>query len=1038
MTDAIRQQIDEKNLQMAELYRQGRYEDAVPIAVQVRELTRQDLGEDHPDYAASLNNLAELYRAMGNYAAAEPLYRRAIEIDLKALGENHPGYATDLNNLAALHDTMGNYAVAEPLYRQALGIRRQALGEADPDYAITVTRLANTYKLMGNYAAAEPLYREALEIWRKALGEDHPTYAIGLDNLAALYGDMGKYVAAEALCQQAIEIWRKAVGENHRDFAIGIDNLARLYRKMGNYAAAMPVQRQAVEIWRKMVGEAHPDFAISIDNLARLYLEMGNYAAAEPLYREAVAIRRKVLGENHPGYATGLNNLAALYQVMGDYDAAKPLLLQALGIQQALGEDHPDFATSLEGLAAVYENMHYYDVPRQLYRQVIEIRRKVQGEDHPDYAATLNKLARLYHCIRDYAAAEPLYHQVLHIQQKALGEDHPDYASSLNELAVLYCQCGRPAEALMVMERSAAIHDQMIGQIFSIGSESQRMAYLATLQVNLYVFLSQVLQYLSDSREAVQAGLELVLRRKAIGAEVLAAQRDAVLGGRYPALESKLQEWMTLRRQIAEKTLAGPGPEGPEAHQKLLAEWTAWKEHLEEELAHQIPEMNLEQKLRAANRDAVVQALPAGAVLLEFTRFGEYRFTPGIAPGFDKIPFKVLAWDGDPWIRPRYLAFVLPAGKPDNIKMVDLGEAEPIERMVAAFRSSITGGERSLRPGEALPSMSTNEGTDLRRAVFDPLVPALGGCTRLFLAPDGDLTQLPFEALPAGAGRYLIDDYQISYLTVGRDVLRFGAASSGQGQNPLVVADPDFDLGMAAVSIPTAETRPRGRQSRALDASVLHFDPLPGTHTEGEHIGARLGVQPWLKGTALEGRLKSSTSPRILHIATHGFFLEDQKRDPSLGQSGLGRLSHAMENPLLRSGLALAGANTWLQEKPLPAEAEDGILTAEDVSGLDLLDTELVVLSACETGLGQVQVGEGVFGLRRAFVLAGAKTLVMSLWKVPDRQTQELMEDFYARVLAGEGRAEALREAQLAMKSKCPELLYWGAFICQGDPGPLS
>jgi CHAT domain-containing protein len=148
-------------------------------------------------------------------------------------------------------------------------------------------------------------------------------------------------------------------------------------------------------------------------------------------------------------------------------------------------------------------------------------------------------------------------------------------------------------------------------------------------------------------------------------------------------------------------------------------------------------------------------------------------------------------------------------------------------------------------------------------------------------------------------------------------------------------------------------------------------------------------------------------------------------------------LGQRLENPLLRSGLALAGANTWSRAGLLPAEAEDGILTAEDVSGLDLLATELVVLSACETGLGEVRVGEGVFGLRRAFILAGTKSLIMSLWKVPDQQTQELMGDFYRRILSGQPRADALREAQLAMKARYPQPYYWGAFICQGDPGPL-
>jgi CHAT domain-containing protein len=279
--------------------------------------------------------------------------------------------------------------------------------------------------------------------------------------------------------------------------------------------------------------------------------------------------------------------------------------------------------------------------------------------------------------------------------------------------------------------------------------------------------------------------------------------------------------------------------------------------------------------------------------------------------------------------------------------------------------------------------------------------------------------------------------------------------------------------------------------SRDLDRGRYHFPRLPGTRAEGERVGRRLGVRPLLSSAALEERVKACSSPRVLHLATHGFFLPDPQRDLNrLGRNlelmdigaapGLGRLiGPGMESPMLRSGLALAGANTFLRGGPLPDEAEDGLLTAEDVTGLDLVDTELVVLSACETGLGAVHVGEGVFGLRRAFIVAGAKTLVMSLWKVPDLATAFLMDRFYDNLLTrGLDRDLALSAAQRATRDATvaelrrewltPEMIerlaagdvsarrhleqlaqkpddhkpferpfFWGAFICQGDPSPL-
>ena len=1080
-SDDLTQQIDQLNQALARLYHQGRYQEAIALATQARELARQYKGQVHPGYANSLNNLALLHQAMGDHAAALPLSRRALEIHRTALGENHPGYAISLNNLAVLHRQMGDHAAALPLFRQALEIHRTALGESHPAYATSLNNLAGLYQAMGDHAAARPLCRQALEIRRTALGENHPDYAASLNNLAGLHRAMGDHAAALPLYRQALEIFRAALGENHPDYATSLNNLAMLYQDMGDHAAALLLFRQALEIRRTALGENHPDYAASLNNLARLYEDMGDHAAALPQYREALEIRRAALGENHPHYAASLNNLAELYRALGDHAAALPLCRQALEIRRAaLGEDHPDYAAGLNNLAGLYAAMGDHAAALPLFRQALEINRTALGENHPDYAAGLNNLAGLHQAMGDHAAALPLYRRALEIRRTALGENHPYYSVSLNNLAGLYAATGRASEAMPLMEKAAAIDDRMIGQILAIGSERQRAAFLNTEVARLYAFLSLVLQHLGDSPNAIHAAFELVLRRKAVAAEAVATQRDALLGGKYPALQPRLLDLAALRMQIARKTLAGPGPEGLESHLRGLAEWDAQKERLEAELARQIPEMNLEQKLRAADRRAVALNLPEGVALVEFVRFP--------VRDFQAVPAR-----GEPqWKPARYVAFILPGGAPDDVQMIDLGEAEPIDRLIADFRAGIIaeaetndGRDMAKRPEEAALYVQRGAGSDLRAALFDRLAPALGSRTRLLIAPDGDLARLPFEVLPTAGGRRLIDDYQISYLSCGRDVLRFGAVATGQPGGPLVVADPDFDLetvpmrepaqpkagfwsrllsrGKKATaapiqSVPALATTASaaGRHSRDLDRDRgdYHFHRLPGTRAEGERVAVLLDVSPWLDATALEGRLKTAChSPRILHLATHGFFLPDQPRDLnregrgfgfdfgefSGAKDGLARLSGPMmENPMLRSGLALAGANTWLKAGNLPEEAEDGLLTAEDVTGLDLLATELVVLSACETGLGQVHVGEGVFGLRRAFVLAGAKTLVMSLWKVPDEPTRELMEDFYGRLLAGQGRAEALREAQLAMKAKYPDPYYWGAFICQGDPSPLG
>ena len=807
---------------------------------------------------------------------------------------------------------------------------------------------------------------------------------------------------------------------------------------------------------------------------------MDDNATSLPLYRRAAEIARSALGENHQHYAIYLSNLAAAHRAIGEYASARQVFHQVLEIQSsALGENHPGCATSLSALASLCLAMGDVESARHYSRQSLEIRRSALGEAHPDYAMSLAVLGCVSEVEGDYASALDYYNRGAETLRATKGDGHPTYAKLLLMQAVVLARAGRTSESMLRVEQALSLQDTALGQVLAIGSERQRISYITHARMFTDCYLSILTQHFSESPSVIGRALDLVLRRKAVSAEALATQRDAILGGKYPELEPKLRQLNALRMQVARKTLAGPGPEGLESYKRKLAETNAEKEQAEAELAREIPEMNLEGWLRASDRRAVALALPEGTALVEFVR--RARFSPRAAPA-----------RGEPrnGSRARYVAFVLPAAAPDDVQMIDLGQAEPIDGLVADFRAGIiaeaaAGGSRDMtrRRAEARSTAEGGPGQSLRATVFDTLARAINSRTRLLIAPDGDLARLPFEVLPTVDGRCLIDAYQISYVTSGRDVLRFAAAVTGQPGDPLVVAerlrsrrdDPDrsgspslfwprlLGRGKKAVktprpSVPIPETAacPAGRQSRDLDRdrSDYHFHRLPGTRVEGERVATRLGVFPWLDATAMEGRLKTACrSPQILHLATHGFFLPDQQRDLNREGRGLGfdiaEFSDAqggltwlsgpmMENPMLRSGLALAGANTWLRAGNPPQEAEDGLLTAEDVTGLDLLATELVVLSACETGLGRVHAGEGVFGLRRAFVLAGAKTLVMSLWKVPDEQTGELMEDLYRRLLAGEGRVEALRKAQLVMKKKYPDPYYWGSFICQGDPSPLG
>ena len=407
---------------------------------------------------------------------------------------------------------------------------------------------------------------------------------------------------------------------------------------------------------------------------------------------------------------------------------------------------------------------------------------------------------------------------------------------------------------MTLMLQAAAIDDRTIGQVFSISSESQRHGLPRDRARTLRGFLSLVLRHFGPSPEAVRAALDLVLRRKAITTEALSAQRDAVLGGKYPSLETPLRRLADLRMQIARDPgrpgIGGleyaPAPTGAVAPPKRTAGSRIGPPDPRDEPGAETPQ---------GDRRAVALALPEGVSLVEFVRFHVFDFQAVPARGEQQ------------WQPARYLAFVFMPGQPDDVQMIDLGEAEPIDRLIADFRGGITG-EAETRAGRNMvhdrttpsrrASPAANVGPALRAAVFDPLVPALGGRTRLLLAPDGDLTRLPFEVLPDADGRLLIDDYRISYVGCGRDVLRFGAATTGPPAEPLVVADPDFDLAAEDAAPSAAERR---RESPPSPATCdrdgdCHFDRLPGTRGRASGSPPCWASKPWLDAHALEGRLK--------------------------------------------------------------------------------------------------------------------------------------------------------------------------------------
>jgi CHAT domain-containing protein/Flp pilus assembly protein TadD len=1071
------------NNQVRRLSDQGKYEEAIPLAERALEIrTRTGNVSEDSDYFESLLSLASLYSLTGRDAKAIPLFLQVAEIARNALGPEHPAYATTLNNLADSYRKAGHYEKAEPLFLQAAEIRRKVLGSEHPDYARSLHNLAILYYHTGRYDKAEPLLRQAEEIFKKSVGAQHPAYASSLTGLATLYLVAGRYDEAEPLYLQAAEIFKQALGAEHHDYATSLTDLAELYRLAGRYDKAGPLYLQAAEIFKKALGAQHAKYASSLNNLAAFYKSIGRDDKAESLYLQAAEIFKKALGPEHADYATSLNNLAELYEENGSYDKAEPLYLQATEIfKKALGADHPTYAASLHNLAELYGATRRFDKAEPLMVAAAEIYKKGLGAEHPDYARSLNSLSALYFRIGRYDKAEPLVLLAAEIRRKVLGAEHQDYASSLKNLAVLYEVTGRSKEAFSSLNQAMNIEQTNLRRVFGVSSEAAMSAYLSTVSGSLDSLVSIAASQQVNDGMAGEMVLKWSLRRKGIILDTLVQFREAqLLAQSDPTVAASAARLRFLRQQMSNLPLNRPVGMSDEEMQQQMKKLGDEADQLEADLNRKLAAQRQEQPIDDIDVPAVRKKLPANTALIEFVRSEIYQFK---ATGKEHR-----------WKPAHYFAFAMTSGPDTPVRMIDLGLAGPIDDAIKTMRTSFVDfGEKWKADRSGLVNEVEEEkqfkltSKKLYDLVFAPLRKELSPSIKMvYLAPDDQLNLVPFDALVDSDNKYLIDEgYRFAYLSSGRDLLRSAPKSTAQAT--VVVADPDYDMATGAraqkakellaesakpptdtvnntqvAALPKnssaySSTLPdkvqRSTRSRTRNGKwdSLPASPLEAQDVERELMATDYGpVKEYLKGQALEEVFKQIRSPRVLHVSTHGFFPEqsaetETKEGPIdlrtgsvaiIGQKLLARAG----NPLLQSGLVLAGANSIGEKKPEGTEVDDGWVTADEIAMMNLQGTELVVLSACGSGLGAVSAGEGVYGLRRAFQNAGAQTIVSTLFEVPDKESREIMRSFYEGLKNKKTKLDALHEAQLRMIAErrkaegAAHPFFWASFVLTGNP----
>ncbi|MGB9205336.1 MAG: CHAT domain-containing protein [Terriglobales bacterium] len=1008
----------------------------------------------------TLDALAKLAQYRGdlsvdveNYTLAHDYSARAVELGQR-LAPDSLLLAESLYDLGFAEYTLDNDAGAREHYLAALRIQKELAPGGSVEQTDILYRLGEMELNFTNFATARQYLEEGVAISERLAPESYHLVK-NLNELAIVEEAEGDLPAARGHFQRVLGIVEKL----HRDVGFITLNLGNVALEQYDFASARDYYERALAHFQRVRpnGMGVPK---ALSNLGSTFYQQGDLASALEYRQRAVVLFEEKVGASIET-ASELSGMGDISRAQGNLSSAADYYHKALEMREKLAPDSLHVSNSLRDLAKLARAQQNRNMAVEYDRRALDLGKK----SCPNFFCVpgiLNDLGELAYEQGDLAGSESYLRQAVDIREKSLGPMHPDLARSLNDLALTEAALGRRSDALALALRAENIGAAHLRVSVRTLAERQALAYEAIRASGLDLALTLAAGP-ANAPSARSEVFDAVIRSRALVFDELAARHRSAYGSGDPEVMQLASQLSFARTRLATLVFRGAGDMKPEAYRNLLEEASRGKEKAERMLAEKSAAFRQEQARTQLGLKEIAAALPPGSALVAFIRYAKRDLQKPVA---SKVA---------PEAVPSYAAFVLRAGKQEP-DFVPLGAAREIESLLTAWRSDIARQTEavniSARTGE---DAYRRTGAALRRKIWDPLVPGLGDNKDVFVVPDAALHLVSLASLPVGSSQYLVETKSlIHYLSTERDLV---PAPSRRGEGILVVGNPAFDqvgklaLALNQRSAPVGATSStptallRGTRSACGTFQTLHFPALPGSQQEAENISAlwkqsRAGEgTPILRGSAVQqgnGELLEMTgadaSPeafeqyapgrRVLHVATHGFFLEGscesavQRRiDPSMRDESV--LPATAENPLLLSGLAFAGANRRGSAK---ADETDGILTAEEIAGINLEGVDWAVLSACDTGVGEIKVGEGVFGLRRAFQVAGAKTVIMSLWPVEDETTRQWMETMYREhFLNGKDTVESVRAASLQIlrqrraKNQSTHPFYWGAFIAAGD-----
>ena len=931
----------------------------------------------------SFNNKAEEEFDKGDYERAIEFYQKALSVIIR-IYENDTSkqrvlfhYSNTLFHIGYCYYIIGDYQQALEYFKEALSIGEKTfVREEHPGIASILNNIGICYNVIGNYQQALTYHKEALSNREKALSKEHPDYAASLNNIGNCYAHIGDYQQALEYYKEALSIKEMTLGQVHQDCAVSLNNIGLCYDNIGDYQQALGYYKKALSINEKTLGK-HSAYALNLNNIGSCYCDIGDYQQALEYYKEALSIIENTLGREHPDYALILNNICACYLDIGEnYQQVREYHKEVLSNRErSLGKNHPGYASSLNDIGAYYYYIRDYKQAIEYCKEALLIKEKIMGKEHPEYAAILNNIGNCYYKIGDYWQAIEYLKEALIIKEGTLGKTHPHYTDCLFWVGYNSLKLGDNEMGEDSLSKYYELSMSNVQYSFPSLTEVQREHYWKRYDwffANRVYFISTYMR----SPIMLKTSFDCALFSKGLLLNTEIEMRKLILeSGDDEAL--RIYEEMRGSRAYLDRLY-----ESPEGKMHEIDSLNNLLEMQHRELTKRSKAFGDYSRNLAIKWEDVRSALGKKDLAIEFATYTQSDTT-------------------------HYIALTLKSEytEPHLVELFNDKELDKSNPRNQSWYANAT---------------STN-------LIWGNLADELKGVDNVYFSPVGELNYICIEYLPAEGGKHLLFEKRNYYrLSSTRELVK--SHQIKKASDAVVYGGINYDvtpkskltgketetelLAKAASRQYMLDSLPRNRGEK--------WDYLPGTKIEAESIATILNKNK-VKNELFEGEVATEESfnalsgakKDIIHIATHGFYyteLEAIKKEDLAFMINDNNRAPKEDKMMTRSGLLFAGARNTFDGNEIPRDVEDGIVTAKDISRMDLRGTDLVVLSACRSGLGDIK-GDGVYGLQRGFKKAGVQTIVMSLWEVDDDATLLFMETFYRGLSAGKSKRQSFSNA---------------------------